>query len=156
MDLKEFLCLLGLINSLETVKKTERDALWAKEDVGYYKTYDYGRYMTRNRFYNILKHLKVSKSANKFDQILDFITVVNQQAKKAVSAGNILVEDESMLKAYHKDLIAKKKMPRKPTPVGNELKDIADAKSKIVLHLELQQEKEQQQTLEYTDLFAAF
>ena len=54
-----------------------------------------------------------------------------------------------MVKAYHRTLHAKKKIRRKPRPVGNEFHTICDGLSKIVLHMELYARLEENSHHEY-------
>ena len=50
--------------------------------------------------------------------------------------------DESMIKAYHKSLPGKIKIKRKPRPIGNEIKDMSDGRTHIVVQMELYEGKE--------------
>jgi hypothetical protein len=42
-----------------------------------------------------------------------------------------------MIKLYHRDLKGKMKIIRKPHPIRNEVKNMADAQTNIVMHIEL-------------------
>ncbi len=78
---------------------------------------------SRRRFEDILKYIKFSKPDNRDKEIIDFVDAVNENFLNALSPGDHLCLDESMIKAYHKDLTGKVKIIRKPRPVGNEIKD---------------------------------
>ena len=52
--------------------------------------------------------------------------------KEIFQPGEVLCIDESMIKAFHRNLAGKMKIIRKPRPVGNELKTVCDGKSEIV------------------------
>ena len=45
------------------------------------------------------------------------------------------------------------KIDRKPTGVGTELKDAADAESKVIIQIEIQEGKEEMNTKEYMDVY---
>ena len=60
-----------------------------------------------------------------------------------------------MIKAYHHDLPGKIKIKRKPRPIGNELKDLSDALSMIVLHIELYEGRDPMQEKRYVSDFGA-
>ena len=42
-----------------------------------------------------------------------------------------------MIKSFHHDLKGKIKIKRKPRPIGNEIKDLSDARSNIVIRMEM-------------------
>ena len=63
--------------------------------------------------------------------------------------------DESMIKSFHRNLCGKIKIIQKPTPVENEVKNLADAASQIVLNLELYEGKEPMSTEESVKPFGA-
>ena len=54
-----------------------------------------------------------------------------------------------MIKGYAQ-LPGRIKIKRKPTPVGNEIKDVCDSMSKVVLNMELNEGKERMQDKEFT------
>ena len=47
-----------------------------------------------------------------------------------------------MVKSFHCDLKGKIKIIRKPRPIGNEMKNMSNVISKLVLHLELYKGRE--------------
>ena len=67
---------------------------------------------------------------------------VNENFQEALSPGDRLCLDESMVKSYHRGLTGKVKILRKPRPVGNEIKDMSDARSNIIIKIELNEGKE--------------
>ena len=67
-----------------------------------------------------------------------------------MSPGDTCTLDESMIKSFHRDLKGKIKIIRKPRPIGNEIKNLADAKTNIVLHMELYEGKEYMQNKPYS------
>ena len=155
ITLDEFLHLLGLIYSMEVQKLPERRMYWSTTDDGIFKGMNYGAVMSRDRFESILINLKLSKSENKDQQILDFIDAINSTFQNAMTAGDFLCLDESMIKSYHRNLKGKMKIIRKPRPIGNELKNLCDARSKIVLNIELYEGRELMATKEHVDRVGA-
>ena len=114
-----------------------------------------GTKMGVNRFEKILECLQFSSNPNGDQQILDFIAAVNKKAQESIIAGHILCFDESMIKAFHRNLYGKIKIMRKPRPQGNELKTLCDSESMIVLNMELNEGKVPMSQKEYFDTFGA-
>ena len=150
---EEFLQFLGIIYSFQLTNTTEEKVLWMESDVGFYQAQNYGRFMPWQRYRAIKSHLRYSKAQEPIDQIEDFIAAFNTQVKLSYQAGSVLTIDESMWMAYFRKLVGRKKMPRKPTSTGNEIKNIADAKSLIVMHIELQRDPTVMDKKEYVDKY---
>ena len=142
MDFEEFVVFLGIFYSMETIHLLERHLYFKDIDFGYYKTPNYSMFMTLNRFETVLKYLKFSFTDDPDQQILDWIAAVNKNFQRCVNPGDYLCLDEAMLKSYHKDLKGKMKIIRKPRPIGNECQVCCDAKSQIVLNIELYEGRE--------------
>ena len=149
ISIDEFLHFLGLIYFMETVKLPERRMYWITEDKGVFKAPNFGKFMTRFRFEEILHKLKFSQHEDPNEQINEFLDAVNNHLKTAMTPSDVIVLDESMIKSYHKNLQGKMKIMRKPRPIGNELKNVCCGFSKIVLHLELYRGKEIMQHAEH-------
>ena len=88
-------------------------------------------------------------------QVLDFINAVNDRLAEAITPGNVVTLDENMIKSFHHDLKGKIKIKRKPQPVGNEIKDMSDARTNIVVNLELYEGKEDMALKEHVGKFGA-
>ena len=69
--------------------------------------------------------------------------------------GSYITLYESMIKSFHRNLCGKIKIIRKPRHVGNEVKNLVDAASQIVLNLELYEGKEPMSTKEFVKPFGA-
>ena len=134
---QEYIRFLGIIYSMEVLRLPNRKMYWTTEDVGFLKAPNYGRYMTRNRFDSIMSTLQYSSSDDKDMQIIDFIEAVNNHSHKAITPGDVIVLDESMVKSFHRNLKGKMKIICKPRPIGNEFKNTCDGRSYIVIFLEL-------------------
>ena len=63
----------------------------------------------------------------------------------AITVGKYLVADERIIKGYAAYLYAKKKIKRKPRPIGIEVKDLCCGECKIVVGLELVETPDKQQ-----------
>ena len=85
----------------------------------------------------VIANLQLSLLESPDQQVLDFLDAVNTQFKQAVTSGSFITLDKSMIKSFHHDLKGKIKIICKPRPIGNEMKNMSDVISKIVLHLEL-------------------
>ena len=97
-----------------------------EEDNGFLKAPNYGRFMSRKRFEDILNYLLAGEK--KDDQIMQLINAVNCYLKQTLKAGTYLAVDESMVKSYHKGLKRKMKIIREPRPIGNEFKNVCVTK----------------------------
>ena len=71
-------------------------------------------------------------------QILDFLPVINETFQNAITPGTNLTLDESMIKSYHQNLKGKIKIH----PIGNEIRNMVDAATKIVINMELYEGKD--------------
>ena len=150
MSFDEFLNLLGIFLSMEVFEfHGPRRMYWSKEPQGIFHAMDFGRFMSRDRFECIIRLLQLSRDDCPDQQVLDFLDAVNKNLKDAVRPGTFLTLDESMIKSFHHDLKGKIKIIRKPRPIGNEIKNMSEAASNIVLHLELYEGKDVMQNKPY-------
>ena len=63
--------------------------------------------------------------------------MINETFQNAALPGTYLPFDDSMIKSYHWNLKGKIKIIRKPRPIRNKIKNMADAATKIVINMEL-------------------
>ena len=125
----ELMTFLSLTYLMEVVKLPDRRMHWMDYiDSPIIPTMKFNKLMSRHRFETFLSCLQFSSSNNKTDQVLDFLESVNQNLINALTPGDIITLDESMIKSYHHDLYGKIKIKRKPRPIGNELKDVSDSR----------------------------
>ena len=101
---------------------------WANEN-GMFPNMNYGKIMSRNQFEDIIKYLQLSHNKDSDQQITDFLHAVNTRFRN----GTYLTLDESMIKSYHRNLKGKIKIIKKPKPIGNEIKNMCDGMSQIVI-----------------------
>ena len=154
VTLDELIVYLGLIYLMEIVKLPERDMYWADLNSKIFPKMRFGEYMARDRFREITRYLQFSNGSEE-NQILEFLAGVNNNLQEALTAGDILTLDERMIKSHHKNLLGKIKIKRKPRPIGNELKDLSDGRSNIVLNLELYEGKDAMQLKEHVNKYGA-
>ena len=137
VNLEEMLHVFGMLLGMGIYQLPERHMYWYEERKGMFPPMEYGKIMPRKRFEDIVKWLQLSHSPDADQQILDYITAVNDNTKKAFAAGTYVVLDESMVKSFHRNLKGKMKIIRKPRPIGNEIKDMSDGVTNIATVLEL-------------------
>ena len=143
IDFDEVLHVLGLLIAMEVYEiHSPRRLYWSPEVNNLFPAMDFGKVMTCRRFETILKYLQLSNSGNENQQILDFVAAINETFQNAITPGTYLTLDESMIKSFHRNLKGKIKIIRKPCPIGNEIKNMADAVTKIVMSIELYEGKE--------------
>ena len=142
LDHNEFLHFSGILLSMEVVDiHGPRYLYWANEN-GMFPNMNYGKIMSRNRFEDIMKYLQLSHNKDSDQQITDFLHAVNTRFRNAIHPGKYLTLDESMIKSYHRNLKGKIKIIKKPRPIGNEIKNMCDGMSQIVINLELYEGKD--------------
>lgn len=86
---------------------------------------------------DLVQRGRTKLNPNKDTQIIEFLDAVNKNLLQSLPPRNKVTLDKSMIKAYHRNLKGKIKIKRKPRPIGNEIKDMADARSNIAMKLEL-------------------
>ena len=98
--------------------------------------------MSRNRFEAILRCLTLSPPIPNIEAERGigagrcWVNALNRRFAAAVTAGEHLVVDESMISCLSLQCKFKAKIPRKPIPVGIEFKTVCDGESKILLFME--------------------
>ena len=147
---------LGLLLAIEIYDiHGPRRLHWSNSEHTLFSSMKFGEAMSIKRFENILKYLQLSEKENEEQQVLEFVPAVNDQFQKALAPESYITLDESMSKSFHRKVRGKVKIIRKPRPVGNEVKNLADAASHIVLKLELYKGKEPMSTKEFVKPFGA-
>ena len=81
--------------------------------------------------------MQLSNDSDPDQQITEFLHAVNTRFRNALHPESYLILGESMIKSYHRNLKGKIKIIRKPSPIRNEIKNMSDAMSQIVINLEL-------------------
>ena len=156
LDIHEFLHVLWLLLATEIYDIHDPQCLyWSNMEHFLFPSMKFGEVMSIKRFENILKYLQLSENENEEQQVLEFVAAVNDWFQKALAPGSYITLYESMIKSFHRNLCGKIKIIRKPRHVGNEVKNLVDAASQIVLNLELYEGKEPMSTKEFVKPFGA-
>ena len=116
---------------------------------------NYGKIMSRTRFEELAKYMQLSFDKEDDKQILAFLEAVNNQFQSSLAPVSYITLDESMIKSYHRNLKGKIKIICKPRPVGNEIKNLSDPASNIVLKLQLYEGKDIMAARDYVKTFGA-
>ena len=151
----EFINILGLFYFMEVVRLPERRMYWSSTPNELFPGFNFSRVISINRFEEFLNFWQLGNGDDVDQHVLDFINAVNDRLKETIQPGETLCIDESMIKSYHRNLKGKMKIIRKPRPIGNELKTMSDGKSKIVIHMELHEGKEDMVDKDYVQEFGA-
>ena len=156
LDIHEFLHVLSLLLATEIYDIHDPQCLyWSNREHFLFPSMKFGEVMSIKRFENILKYLQLSENENEKQQVLEFVAAVNDWFQKALAPGSYITLNESMIKSFHRNLCGKIKIIWKPRHVGNEVKNLVDAASQIVLNLELYEGKEPMSTKEFAKPFGA-
>lgn len=103
---------------------------------------DFSQYMSNNRFNNIMKwHTfefpsKRQQLVDPLYQIRSTLTAFNEHMVKCIIPAKHLVIDESMNQWLGIGLPNLKKVPRKPHPIGQEFKTLADHHTYCILQID--------------------
>ena len=151
----QFLVWLGIRFVQETIRLPFIDDYWKTEQDGVFPAMHMERYMSRERFFQINRALTLSQSPDDETQVLDFIIALNNAFQESLTPGHSLTVDESMISSRHRNLEGKKKIKRKPRPIGIEVKNLCDSKSRINLVLEKNESKEKMAHKDYHERLGA-
>ena len=151
IDIGDYLRYLGIRLYQEVEQLPSIKWYWEIISDGIFPAWNLGRFMPRLQFENITDSISLSESPDDEEQILTYINVLNSSFQDALVPSSTIVLDESMIKAYHYGMIAKKKIIRKPRPIGVELKNLADGETCIVLNIEKHGTKETMAQTEFTN-----
>ena len=111
----KFICVLGMLYAMEVNQLLECRMYWLKESTGMFPAMDFGRNMSQNRFEDFLYFWQLSETEDCDLQVLEFISAVNDALKKSIVPGDTLCLDESMIKAYHRNLRQNENHPQATT-----------------------------------------
>ena len=135
---------------------------WSTTPVGLIPAINWGRHLSRDRYLRITRYL--SEAAPLPDGDLDrdrwrdvtwMIEAFNKSRKMHVKPGWLLCVDESMIAWTGNGCPHLSYVPRKPEPLGIEIKNLCDATSGVMLFLEIQDNKEMMARKKYRSGFPA-
>ena len=152
VTVKEFLCWIGIRFMQESLVLPTIRHYWKSENYGVFPAVNLGNIMSFERFRAINQALKLADNPDEEKQVLMFIEILNKTFTGALTPGSHLTLDESMISLRHKMLEGKKKIIRKPRPVGVEIKNLCDSRTKIDLVLEKSETKERMTLKDFQSL----
>jgi hypothetical protein len=158
MDRCEFFQLLGCLYA-KTRLNSGRRSLWGTKDDGLFPAAKFGsRFnLSQHRFDECLRYLRVSDpelamEGDRWGPVRGFVAGFNQRRQKTIHPSWQLCVDESVSSWRGRDgnycsdgMPHVTKISRKPEGVGAELKNVADAETKVIMGLEIQEGKEAMQ-----------
>ena len=138
MNFDESLHVIGIFLAMEVHEiHGPRRLHWSNEHNRIFPSMNFAEIISCKQFKSIIANLQLSLLESPDQQVLDFLDAVNTKFKQSVTPGSFITLDESMIKSFYHDLKGKIKIIHKLRPIGNEMKNMSDGISKIVLHLEL-------------------
>ena len=109
-----------------------RRMYWNTEGTNFFPAMNYGKIMSRSRFEELVRHMQLSFGKDDDKEISEFLQVVNLHFRESLTPGSYSTLDESIIKSFHRNLEGKIKIIREPRPIGNEIKNLSDAASKLL------------------------
>ncbi|ORE07660.1 hypothetical protein BCV72DRAFT_241069 [Rhizopus microsporus var. microsporus] len=138
----EYLMWIALLTVMTVVRHGDRKAYWRQGQPFFLMNVDFSQYMSFNRFSDIMKmHVFEipSNQAQELDplyQIKSITQAFNDHMDKCIIRGKYLVIDESMNQWLGTGMPNLKKIPRKPHPIGQEFKTLADNHCYCILRID--------------------
>jgi len=138
----EYLMWIALLTVMTVVKHDDRKAYWKQGSSRFTMTIDFSKYMPFKRFNDIMR-MHVFEVPGKENQLIDplyqirsTISAFNCHMPMCISPGKYLVIDESMNQWLGIGMPNIKKVPRKPHPIGQEFKTLADCHTSCILRMD--------------------
>jgi hypothetical protein len=153
ITLMEYFTFLGLWLTMSIANLPDRALYWRVDEAltSPLPLFDFQRYMSKARFDGIVAAhcLLPIERVDADDPMLGarlFLSALNEQLDRAIKPGSYLCIDESMEKWLGRvnRMPGRRKIPRKPVPVGQEHKDTADGQTNIMVRLEISEEAERE------------
>ena len=97
---------LGLMFAMEIVKMPNQCMYWdtSLSDSSLFPNMNFSKYMSCHRFEEMILFIQFPFDPGKDNQIMEFLSAVNDNLLQALTPGNIITLDESMIKLYHRNL----------------------------------------------------
>lgn len=108
-----------------------------EEESDLFSAMNVGKIMSHTRFKEIAMLLQFSFDQDHNQNILKFLEGVDSQLQSCLTPGLYLTFDKSMIKLFQYNLKGKIKIIGKSRPIGDEIKNLLDAATNIVLNMEL-------------------
>jgi len=120
-------------------------SLWEKETHGLVPPANCGRFLSKDKFRRITRHLSQAPplaegetSSDRWRDVSWIIKAYNKRRKEVIIPGWLICVDESMVCWTGNGMPHVSFVPRKPEPLGCELKNTCDATTGCMLFLEIQ------------------
>lgn len=128
----EYMMWIALLTIMTVVKHSDRKAYWKQGSSHFMMNVNFSEYMSYKRFNDIMQmhvfevHSFEKQQLDPLYQIRSTIEAFNEHMAKCLTPGKYLVIDESMNQWLGTGMPNLKKVPRKPHPIGQEFKTLAD------------------------------
>ncbi|KAG2194272.1 hypothetical protein INT47_009682 [Mucor saturninus] len=142
LTFNEYLMWIALLTVMTVLKHSDRKAYWKQGSSHFMMNIDFSQYMSYKRFNDIMRmHVfeVYSVEKQKVDplyQIRSAIEAFNDHMATCVTPGKYLVVDESMNQWLGAGMPNLKNVPRKPHPIGQEFKTLADHHTYCILRMD--------------------
>lgn len=142
VSFNEYLMWISLLTIMTVIKHDDRKAYWHQGSSHFLLNINFSTYMSYKRFNDITTmhifeiHSVEMQQRDPLYQIRRTIEAFNNHMEKCVTPGKYLVIDESMNQWLGTGMPNLKKVPRKPHPIGQEFKTLADHHSYCILRLD--------------------
>ncbi|CEP19776.1 hypothetical protein [Parasitella parasitica] len=144
----EYMTWMALLMTMTAMVHIDKRDYWHKgSNPLFYPNINFSDYMDMDRFFKILKYHVFElfdaerKLADPLYQIRGFLSAFNETLSKALVPGKYLCIDESMNQWLGSGMPNVKKVPRKPHPIGQEFKTLADNHTYCILQLDTVSDK---------------
>lgn len=142
ITLNEYLMWIALLTVMTVINHSDRKAYWKQGNSHFTMSIDFSEYMSYKRFNDILR-MHVFEVPSREKQVLDplyqirtTIEAFNSHMPNCLVPGKYLVVDESMNQWLGTGMPNVKKVPRKPHPIGQEFKTLADHHTYCILRMD--------------------
>lgn len=138
----EYLMWIALLTVMTVIKHSDKKAYWRQGNSRFIMNIDFSKYMSFKRFRSIMTmHTLEVPSKEKeirdpLYQIRSTLQAFNDHMADCVVPAKYLVVDESMNQWLGVGMPNLKKVPRKPHPIGQEFKTLADHHTSCILRLD--------------------
>ncbi|CAO3607093.1 unnamed protein product [Mucor hiemalis] len=133
---------IALLTVMTVIKRGDRKAYWREGSRHFMMSVNFSEYMSYKRFTDIMK-MHVFEVPSKQQQVDDLlyqirttIAVFNEHMVKCIIPAKYLVIDESMNQWLGTGMPNLKKVPRKPHPIGQEFKTLADHHTYCIIQID--------------------
>lgn len=142
LTFNEYMMWIALLTVMTVVRHSDKKAYWRQGSTHFMMNINFTLYMSHKRFLDIMRmhvfevYSKTEQQRDPLYQIRSTIAAFNQHMPECVTPGMYLVVDESMNQWLGTGMPNLKKVPRKPHPIGQEFKTLADHHTYCILQMD--------------------